>query len=107
VPVTPDALDGLLLIASELCSNAVRHATPGPGAVTLHACVDSDGVVLEVTDNGGELDLPTLEHPALPDPEAEQGRGLFLVRELADSISCDVHEGRTVVIAIKRAVIGD
>lgn len=107
VPVTTEAVDGLLLIASELCSNAVRHASPAPGAVALHASVEGDGILLEVSDNGDGLALPVVEDPALPDPEAEQGRGLFLVRELADALTCDVRSGRTVVSAVKHAVVGE
>jgi anti-sigma regulatory factor (Ser/Thr protein kinase) len=107
VPVETDALDGLLLAVSELCSNAVRHATGAPGSVRLEAWTEDDAVVIEVSDDGGVVPgndpRPATE---VPDPEAEQGRGLFLVRELSDELSSRVEDGRSVVRVVKRAVVG-
>ena len=37
----------------------------------------------------------------LPDAEAEQGRGLFLVRELADHVTTSVTEGRSVIEVVR------
>lgn len=107
VPVDPDALDSLLLVVSELCSNAVRHATGAPGAVHLEAWADGDAIVIEVSDDGGSLAVVgppgSME---LPDPDAEQGRGLFLVRELSDEVTSRVGDGRSAVRVVKRAVVG-
>jgi anti-sigma regulatory factor (Ser/Thr protein kinase) len=107
VPVEPDAVESLLLVCSELCSNAVRHATGAPGSVRLRAWTDDDAVIIEVSDDGGAL--PGTE-PApdadLPDPEAEQGRGLFLVRELTDELTSRLDDGRSVLRIVKRAVVG-
>ena len=108
VPVDDEAVDNLLLMASELCSNAVQHATDAePGAVSLHAWVEGDGVVIEVTDNGTGVELPAVVEPDLPDPEAEQGRGLFLVHELADEVVSEMVDGRSVVRVAKLAVVTD
>lgn len=107
VPVEASAVDALLLAVSELCSNAVRHASGAVGSVHLRSWTEADAVVVEVTDDGGTLALPDLHtEPELPDPEAEQGRGLFLVRELADEVSTRVEDGRTVVRLVKHAVVG-
>lgn len=106
VPVEAEAVETLQLIASELCSNAVQHMSPTePGTVVLHAWVEDDGVVIEVSDTGGALEIPAIADPELPDPEAEQGRGLFLVRELADELSSRVEDGRTIVRVLKHSVI--
>jgi anti-sigma regulatory factor (Ser/Thr protein kinase) len=106
VPVEVAAVDSLLLVVSELCSNAVRHASGDAGSVGLHAWVDGDSVRIEVSDDGSGLTWS--EHAAtdLPDPEAEQGRGLFLVREFADSVTTAQDDGRTVVQVSKHAVVG-
>lgn len=106
VPVEESAIDALLLATSELCSNAVRHASGKPGSVELHAWVEGDAVCIEVGDDGGGLRLPTMSEDDLPDPEAEQGRGLFLVRELADDVVTRNEEGRSIVRIVKRAVVG-
>jgi anti-sigma regulatory factor (Ser/Thr protein kinase) len=107
VPVDDDALDALLLIASELCSNAVRHASGEPGSVTLEAWTEEGAVYLEVTDDGGSLLTPELIGDELPDPEAEQGRGLFLVRELADEVSSRVDDGRTTIRVCRHAAVAE
>jgi anti-sigma regulatory factor (Ser/Thr protein kinase) len=103
VPVESDALDSLLLIASELSANAVRHATSAPGSIAVEAWVEEEGIVLEVSDDGASL--PPVDLEEIPDPEAERGRGLFLVRELADDLVAELRDGRTVVRAVKRAVV--
>ena len=105
VPVAEDESSALVLVASELCANAVRHATGQQGSVALRARVDGTDVVIEVEDDGG--------HPAplpdpsddLPDPLAERGRGLFLVRALADAVGSEVVDGRTLIRVIRRAVV--
>ena len=67
------------LALGELFSNVVRHA-PGPLEVRLIAT--RAGAELSVSDRGPGM------HPALhaPDALAESGRGLHLVRELADDM---------------------
>jgi anti-sigma regulatory factor (Ser/Thr protein kinase) len=108
VPVEDDALDGLLLVASELCSNAVRHATGEPGSVKLEAWTDEGAVYIEVSDDGGSLVWPsTATNDELPDPEAEQGRGLFLVRQLADEVGSRVEDGRTVIRVCRHAAVAE
>lgn len=106
VPVDPDAVDALLLAVSELCSNAVRHATGAPGAVHLHAWTEGDAVLIDVSDDGGSLATVGNGSVDLPDPDAEQGRGLFLVRELSDEVTSRVDGGRSTVRIVKRAVVG-
>jgi serine phosphatase RsbU (regulator of sigma subunit)/anti-sigma regulatory factor (Ser/Thr protein kinase) len=105
VPVEADATDDILLVASELCSNAVRHASGQPGGVALRAWVDGADIVLEVEDDGGGMSWPEALDE-LPDPDAEQGRGLFLVHALSDDVSSEISPQQTVVRAVKRAVVG-
>ena len=106
VPVEREAVDSLLLAVSELCSNAVRHASGEPGSICLRAWADAEDVHVEVSDDGGSLVWSEQRAEELPDPEAEQGRGLFLVRELVDHVATSVDEGRSVVEVVRRAVVG-
>jgi len=106
IPVEVDAIDALLLATSELCSNAIRHASGAPGSVLLQAWAESDAVYIEVSDDGGALAWTGDRPDELPDPEAEQGRGLFLVHELADEVSSRIADGRSIVRIVKRAVVG-
>ena len=105
VPVDRAEAADLLLVASELAANAVRHASGHPGSVFLRASVDGPDVLIEVEDDGGEpLPLPG---PAdeLPDGMAERGRGLFLVQALVDHLDSRVVDGHTFVRAVRRAVV--
>jgi serine/threonine-protein kinase RsbW len=106
VPVEADAVDSLLLAVSELCSNAVRHASGAPGSIHLRAWAEVGDVHIEVSDDGGSLEWSEQRPEELPDPEAEQGRGLFLVRELVDDVSTSIVDGRSVVRVVRRAVVG-
>jgi anti-sigma regulatory factor (Ser/Thr protein kinase) len=104
VPVPAPETEDALLVAAELTSNAIRHASGTPGGVVLRAAADGDNLVIEVEDDGGSLELP--ERPGdIPDPDAEAGRGLFLVRSLTDEVEATVREGRTIVRATRRAVL--
>jgi len=93
----------LLLVASELCSNAVRHASGKPGALAVRAWAEADAVVVEVEDDGAGMEL---SHRAEdPDLDAEHGRGIYVVRALTDDLSVRRVGERTVVRAVRRAVL--
>lgn len=93
----------LLLVASELCSNAIRHASGTPGALAIRAWADGDTLVVEVEDDGPGMELShRLEDPDL---EAETGRGIYVVRALTDDLTVRRVDDRTVVRAIRRAVV--
>ncbi|MDQ4071002.1 MAG: SpoIIE family protein phosphatase, partial [Actinomycetota bacterium] len=93
----------LLLVASELCSNAVRHASGKPGALAIRAWADADALVVEVEDDGAGMELD--DRPDDPDLDAEQGRGLYVVRALTDDLTVRRVNDRTVVRAVRRAVL--
>ena len=95
----------LLLVASELCSNAVRHASGAPGALVLRAWAEGDAVMLEVEDDGAGFELSERYDDELPDPESERGRGLYVVEALTDEVSVRREEDRTVVRVVRRAVL--
>jgi len=70
------------LLASELATNSVRHATAGADdTIALAVLVAGDAVRVEVADGGGPT-TPCLR--PLDDEYAEGGRGLHLVDMLAD-----------------------
>lgn len=71
-------LDAVLLAAHEAMVNAQRH---GGGVTRATACVDPEAVVVQVSDRGRGFGIP--ESPDQPDIDAEEGRGLFLIRNLA------------------------
>ncbi|MBK3641536.1 PAS domain S-box protein [Streptomyces sp. MBT33] len=73
---TPSALDALLLL-SETLTNAVQHAE---GPIGLHLHRTATDLTVEVSDRS-----PHLPQPRLAAEDEESGRGLLLVRALADT----------------------
>ncbi len=85
--------DDVVLIATELGSNAVRHSASGRGGTfTVEVTCQPGTVRVSVSDGGGPAG-PRL----ITDPAGENGRGLLVVRGLAaDTGMTGDHRGRTV-----------
>jgi two-component sensor histidine kinase len=79
-PLSADRLDGVLLIASELVTNAVRHAALLTPVIGVEVSLDAGWVRLAVED--GHPYRPTALHAA-PEHQHTGGRGLLLVRATA------------------------
>jgi anti-sigma regulatory factor (Ser/Thr protein kinase) len=100
---TEDA-ESLVLVTSELCTNAVHavhaadHHGDDPGVV-IGCRVAGGAVELEVSNDGERF---RVGRPAMPPPEATSGRGLSLVRLLTDRLVVRHRNGRTTVRATRR-----
>lgn len=79
-PQGSETNDTLTLIAGELTANAVRHGHVPGRDFRLSLTTTPEAIRVEVTDTRGEL------RPAcrVTGPDAESGRGLLLVTQLAD-----------------------
>jgi anti-sigma regulatory factor (Ser/Thr protein kinase) len=84
--VDPERLNELMLVISELVSNASRH---GRGEIVLRLQVDDEVVRGEVIDQGEGFEGEIRERG----PDEVSGRGLFLVDALTSRWG--VHEGTT------------
>ncbi|MGO1316902.1 MAG: ATP-binding protein [Cellulomonadaceae bacterium] len=73
--VTGHTLDVLVLLVSEVVTNAIVHARP---PVTLHLSLSSGTVRVEVGDFAREV--PVVKRPS---PSADGGRGVALIDTLA------------------------
>ncbi len=95
-------IDGLLLVVSELLANTIDHG--GGNAAMTEADLEEEVSMrlefelrhetwaLRVTDQGGgdpEEIRALLEPDGLPDLEDERGRGLFLLKEMVDSMEVE------------------
>ncbi|RKN10576.1 ATP-binding protein [Streptomyces radicis] len=79
-PLSHDALDGALLIVSELVTNAVRHAALLTPRIGVEVTLDARRLRLAVED--GHPYRPKALH-ADPDGQGTGGRGLLLVQATA------------------------
>ncbi|GAA2211563.1 hypothetical protein GCM10009850_070230 [Nonomuraea monospora] len=80
--VEPQVRDDIELMLTEACSNVIRHAAPSDD-YTVSASVHDHLCVIKVVDNGDGFDPREV---AEPEPGAEHGRGLQIMRALADDI---------------------
>ena len=93
-PVTDDTLDTVLLLTSELVTNAVIHART---AIEVGITVTSTAVLITVHDED-------LGRAPMSIPGREGGRGLGLVTALAEETATERHpgEGKTVWFRLAR-----
>ncbi|MFE0255619.1 ATP-binding protein [Streptomyces sp. NPDC059010] len=107
VPVSDDLVQGLLLIVSELVTNAVRHAALLSPMLAVEVAVGAEWLRVSVEDN----------HPYRPTAlEADHGqtggRGLLLVREVTREAGgvCDVEHtasgGKVIWAAVPLKPVG-
>ncbi|GHJ30708.1 ATP-binding protein [Streptomyces hygroscopicus] len=73
--------DDVILAAGELVSNAIKHCGVTFAQIEISVSVQGQEIVLEVTDPDGDR-IPRLR---IADIDAEGGRGLFVIEQLANA----------------------
>ena len=99
----PRTLVNLRVVLSEAISNAIQYGNEGDHSrkVRVRASVDAWRIKVQVIDEG-----PGFDHSRVPDPrhadvlEASSGRGLFLLRQLADDVTFN-EPGNSVTITLR------
>ncbi|MFI9343119.1 ATP-binding protein [Streptomyces sp. NPDC052773] len=93
--VDPDVSYDLSVALTEACANAVEHGGGrSSGAFRVTAYLDGEKCRIEVTDSGpGFAHAPSRTARVAAD-DAEHGRGLCLIRELADHVHFANRPGR-------------
>jgi CheY-like chemotaxis protein/anti-sigma regulatory factor (Ser/Thr protein kinase) len=99
--LTGTAAEDLVLIANELATNVIRHGG-GSGEMSLWC---ADGVVYcRMRDDGPGMIDPDRAGAVPADITASTGRGLWLIRQLSDSLRIDSGpDGTTVIAAVAGA----
>ncbi|MEU6349317.1 ATP-binding protein [Streptomyces sp. NPDC047072] len=92
--VDPDVSYDLSLALSEACANAVEHGgrQDSSTAYRVTAYLDGEKCRIEVTDSGPGFARARSVRPV--SEEAEHGRGLCLIEELADHVHIGNKPGR-------------
>ena len=93
----PMAIDDLLIVLSELCTNAIEATAPGDGPVLVRVLVGVAALTLEVENVGLSFDHDAAAAQRRADTDTERGRGLLIVRALADDVTVRHHDGRCIV----------
>ena len=83
--VVPDVTHDIELALTEACTNVLDHSADGD-EYEGSAGSDGDQCVIEVVDRGGGFD-GSLHGLALADGQAEEGRGIHLMRALVDTVT--------------------
>ncbi|MCB0965284.1 MAG: ATP-binding protein [Ilumatobacter sp.] len=85
-------LDGIVLVVSELATNAIEYGEGGPAVVDA-AVVDDELVLVVAADSTG-IPIP----PDGPVPsENIRGRGLLMVQAIANQVSIETTGNRVIV----------
>lgn len=94
--VDEQTVDDVTLAVSELVTNAVVHGSGGPVSVRIETA--SDEVVCVVGSTGGPLPDPATWRS--PGARGRTGRGLAIVRAVADSVEVE-GDGSVVVLSCR------
>ncbi|MER7890538.1 ATP-binding protein [Micromonospora sp. NPDC094482] len=87
-------LDDFVLAVNELITNAVRH---GGGSGSLRLWQRGERLVCEVADHGHGISARRLGDRSRPEPEIAGGWGLWLARQLSDTMEVESGETGTIV----------
>lgn len=96
----PDGVADAVLAVNEIATNSIEHG-PGSGVLRLWQ-TQAGGLVAEVADTGGELNVP-FPGITFPPPAGARGRGLWLAAELSDVMQVWSDNGGTVIRVSLRA----
>jgi serine/threonine-protein kinase RsbW len=95
----------LNVVLTEALVNAIKHANvkEPDKTVQIRINVCDKELVIRVYDNGQGFDLGLISGNSCPDPLNEQGRGIFIIRSLMDSVVYKKADGGY-VLEMKKAL---
>ncbi len=104
VGVSEDNYGNVLIAVTEAFNNAVTHGNNGDSSkeVFVKVAKNDEEVCFVIQDQGVGFDFNNVLDPTSPENiEKENGRGIYLMRHLADEVMFE-NEGREVAIYFKR-----
>jgi serine/threonine-protein kinase RsbW len=103
--LTESDSDDLAIVVTELVNNAIHHGNNEDldKTVTIVFCVSTDSIEIKIKDQGTGFNPNNLNDPLAPENLLkESGRGIFLIRQLMDSVSFNFTNDGTEVITLKK-----
>lgn len=88
-----DNYGNILIAVTEAVNNAIVHGNNNDTSKKVFVEVDKveEGVVFSIEDQGGGFDFNNLPDPTAPENiEKTHGRGIFLMKNLADEVEFDL-----------------
>ena len=95
----------VVLCVQEACVNAISHGG-SPAEIEVFLGFSGHDLQITVKDQGKGFDIGAFDPGAVPDPDAERGRGLYLMARLADEMELR-REGGIEVRLLKRDALGE
>jgi serine/threonine-protein kinase RsbW len=102
--VNDDFYGNVLIAVTEAVNNAIKHGNKNDVSKQVQIRVsDAESVFsIEVKDQGLGFDFNNLPDPTAPENlEKENGRGIFLMKSLADKVEFE-NEGRDVIMTFSK-----
>jgi len=99
--LNPDRYHDMLVATTEAVNNAIIHgnALNPEKPVLIDVQTGSNEAIIVIQDNGHGFDPESVPDPRLPENILrEGGRGVFLIKHLADSVEFNVTSGGTAVM---------
>jgi anti-sigma regulatory factor (Ser/Thr protein kinase) len=96
----PATTADLVLVASELCANAVQHVKATEITVSLHR--DAEWWTLSLRSVTTDSSPPDTSSWMVASPDATSGRGLGIVRALTDHVDVATGDGAIVISCRRR-----
>jgi serine/threonine-protein kinase RsbW len=92
------------IVLTEALVNAIKHANSADSNKEVHIriSVSDTELLIRVHDNGQGFDLNLVPSTVCPDPLSEQGRGIYIIRSLMDSVEYRKDNGGNVLEMKKR-----
>lgn len=101
--VSEDCVADILVATSEACTNVIQHSHAS-ARYQVVAVIGDDDCALEIIDFGRGFPQPENGRaaPAVPEHEAESGRGIRIMRALVDDLGFDTDADRGTVVHLQK-----
>ena len=101
--IVPEVVHDIELALTEACTNVLDHSVAAD-EYEVSAGIDGSLCVIEVVDRGEGFDSGSKGH-ALAAGDAEEGRGIQLMRSLVDSLEFEVRERVGNVVRMEKQLV--